>query len=1050
MLKMQITPFPTRRLVQELVAHVAKLHPDQVAIEEGEKNISYKSLNERANQLGHYLMSQSIGREDLVAVILPRSIEWSLALLGILKSGAAYLPIDPTLPPDRIESILSSAKVRRVLCDSSTVVAIASTSRVYPLLDASWGHQARTYPITEPFIKARTTDRLSSLAYVIYTSGSTGAPKGVEIEHLSLLNLAFWYQKYFQLTKNSRSTQMAGLGFDATVWEIWPLFITGGTLVLAPEEVRVHAPSLVKWLRTKKISHSFIPTPLFEACLGVAAFKRLKMASVQTAGDRLRLRPKPGLHFTVTNAYGPTECTVAATAGDVEPAKKSTVLPDIGTPIANTSILILDESLEAMLPGEVGELYLGGLGVARGYRGRPDLTEERFLRLQTSDGRTFKRSAAGNGAEKSAGPEGCKEAWQERGEVSEERVYKTGDLVRLQVDGTLEFLGRSDDQVKIRGHRIELAEIELALAALPEVESSVVLALDLPGDTASKRLAAFVVVKEGGTAQQLRKKDLRFHLAKKLPGYMVPDRVQFLKEFPLTPNGKVDKRALMSLPFEEGVEEVLPPRNAFEQALVDLWKDVLGIQSLGIDSNFFEFGGDSLQAATLIQKMKSEFKREISVGEFFSNPTILHLSRVMSGGLAGQHESGTETPALALAIADTHRLDHSPIFDRLAHLFPAASSLSKGLTRSKSLRPKRGASLLTGATGFLGVYLLIELLKQTEDEVICLIRAKNEKEAEDKLKAQFQAFRVKVPRSYDRVKFLCGDLGKPYLGLDASEFLKLSREVKRIYHSGAHVHHLLDYAALRNENVESTLALIELATLVRPKEIHYVSSIAAALGREGGLLTEKVSATLPPAAMPGYPLTKWASEKLLAEASIKGVKVKIYRPGQILGDANSGAVPLKGVHFLLFLKGCIQCGHAPKRRSVLSFIPVDALARSIVSLSHAKSSQMVFHLSHEDKTTWEDIYAWIKEAGYPLNVISYSDWYHQFLLKVTPENALFPLISLYDPKRGHRTRYDLSVKATHKVLAKIELAPVPDARTLFGNYLEFLKPWFGEGAANHP
>jgi amino acid adenylation domain-containing protein len=434
--------------------------PDAVAVVCGEERISYRELNERANRLGHYLKGLGVKRESLVGLCVERSVEMIVGMLGILKAGGAYVPLDPQHPKSRLEFMLKDIEAQVLLTQRRIADRVAGLAPRTICLDDAAGWQQE--PKSNPTLSASPRQ----LAYVIYTSGSTGEPKGVEIEHGSLVNLVSWHQRAYAVTSNDRATQLAGVGFDASVWEIWPYVTAGASLYFPDDETRASARQLWAWFAQQGITISFMPTPMAEVALQEELPSGLVLRFLLTGGDRLSRGLDRALPFELVNHYGPTENTVVATSGTVVPGHKGA--PPIGKPISNTRVYVLDAQQQPVPVGVAGELYIGGDGVARGYHHRAELTVEKFVPDRFSTDPTA-------------------------------RLYRTGDVVRWLQDGTIEFMGRRDEQVKIRGFRIELGEIEAALAGHPAVRQAVVVAReDTPGE---KRLAAYVVANDAGLKQ---------------------------------------------------------------------------------------------------------------------------------------------------------------------------------------------------------------------------------------------------------------------------------------------------------------------------------------------------------------------------------------------------------------------------------------------------------------------------------------------------------------------------------------------------------------------
>jgi amino acid adenylation domain-containing protein len=475
--------YPKHRCIHQLFEAQVERSPNAIAIvfEEVQRqhvtSLTYQELNYRSNQLAHYLRKQGVGAEVLVGLCVERSVEVIVGMLGILKAGGAYVPLDPTYPCERLSFLLQDSQVSVILTQQQWVEHLRSPHLQLICLDNDWSTIA--LEIVDNPISTNTAD---NLAYVIYTSGTTGKPKGVQIEHRGLLNLVFWHQQTFAVCALDRATQVAGIAFDACGWEIWPYLSAGARIYFPNDEIRQSPETLKNWLVSNAITVSFVPTPLAEKLLSLNWPNDTALRFLLTGGDKLYQCPSASHPFQVVNNYGPTENTVVTTSAIIEPVEvsESTPLPPaIGRPIANTQVYVLDQYLQPVPIGVAGELYIAGDGLARGYLNRPELTAERFLLLKEK-GKEEKEIENGS----SVLPDACCLF------PASARLYKTGDLVRYQPDGTIEFLGRLDDQVKIRGYRIELGEIEAALNQHPAVLQAVVITReDIPGE---KRLVAYV------------------------------------------------------------------------------------------------------------------------------------------------------------------------------------------------------------------------------------------------------------------------------------------------------------------------------------------------------------------------------------------------------------------------------------------------------------------------------------------------------------------------------------------------------------------------------
>jgi amino acid adenylation domain-containing protein len=579
-------PLPEVTVAERFERQVAA-GPGDTAVVCGGERLTYAALDAAADELARHLASIDVGRGDVVAICVERSAAMIAAVLGVWKAGAAYLPLDPDHPPERLAFVLDDAGVSAVVTTTGTASRVPPTEARIVALDA-----LPASPAGDPV-----APQLDDAAYVIYTSGSTGAPKGVVVDHRALAARALAFEEEYGLTSDDVVAQFASLTFDVSVEEIVPTLLVGATLVV--RDAAWTPDDLERAVAGAGVSVLDLPAQYWQELVRVGdergdlgAFASVRLVIVGgdvVSADAARTWQRLGGGH-LCNSYGPTETAVTATVGHVASDPDDPL--SIGRPIANTTTYVLDEHLRPQPVGVPGELFIGGVGVARGYLNRPALTAERFVPDPF---------AATPGA----------------------RLYRTGDLARWRADGTLEFLGRRDHQVKIRGFRIECGEVEAALGAHPAVAQALVLAReDRPGD---RRLVAYVVPAgaDPGAAA------LRAHLRERLPDYMVPSAFVTLEAFPLTPNGKVDRAAL---PVPEGrvdLATAVAPRTPAEEAVAAIWAEVLGVESVGVEDNFFDLGGHSLLATQVVSRIRAAFEVDLPLRDLFDNPTVAALARIV-------------------------------------------------------------------------------------------------------------------------------------------------------------------------------------------------------------------------------------------------------------------------------------------------------------------------------------------------------------------------------------------------------------------------------------
>jgi amino acid adenylation domain-containing protein len=578
--------------VPEQISATAQLIPYAVALSYGDQQLKYGELDQRVDRFAAYIAQLGVGPGSTAAICMERSFDWIVAALGIMRAGAGYVPLDTAWPDSRLSFALD---------DSAATVLVARTGLLDRLDTKICGldprRDAELIAAAPAFVSVPVD--LESLAYIIYTSGTTGTPKGVEITHANLIHLEQWHRKAFKITAADRASHLAGLGFDAAVWELWPNLCAGAAVFLAPDAVRSSPDLLQQWLTSERITVSFVPTIHAAAMMGMRWPDETALRYMLTGGDALHQGPALPMPFDVVNNYGPTECTVVATSSVLQPGASGT--PAIGRPIAGANLYLLDERGEPVADGKIGEICIAGDGVGRGYRNLPESTARCFVRDPFSPGQG-------------------------------KRMYRTGDRGRRRPDGQIEFCGRSDRQVKIRGQRVELDEIGSAITRHPAIEFA---AVSLKASEAGEnQLVAYVLPKKAGHLPSGA--ELQKYLRRNLPDYMIPAVFMQLNSLPLSPSAKVDP-ALMehpenTRPFEETAQSTaaaLP----IAQKLLTMFRGILRNPAITLDDDFFLSGGHSLLGMQLVTRLRTLFGVELTFQEIFDAPTVESLAPLVSDRL---------------------------------------------------------------------------------------------------------------------------------------------------------------------------------------------------------------------------------------------------------------------------------------------------------------------------------------------------------------------------------------------------------------------------------
>jgi amino acid adenylation domain-containing protein/thioester reductase-like protein/non-ribosomal peptide synthase protein (TIGR01720 family) len=942
-------PAPLPASIPVLFAAQAVRTPEAVALTFEGRSTTYREVDEVANRLAHLLAAQGAGPGTVVALLFTRSAEAIVAILAVLKTGAAYLPIDPALPTARLEFMVA---------DAAPIAAI-TTAELAGRLD---GCDLVVIDVSDPGVDAQPNTAPPApapddIAYLIYTSGTTGTPKGVAVAHHNVTHLLTSVD--VGLPRAGVRSQWHSLAFDVSVWEIFGALLHGGRLVVVPESVAGSPQDLHALLIAENVS-VLSQTP---SAAGMLPAENLEAAALVVAGEACptelvdRWAPKR----LMINAYGPTEATVYAAMS--APLKAGSGLAPIGSPVPGAALFVLDAWLRPVAAGVAGELYVAGAGVASGYWRRPGLTASRFVACSLG--------AAG------------------------QRMYRTGDLVSWGADGQLRYLGRSDAQVKIRGYRIELGDVQAALSGVAGVAQAVAIAReDRPGD---KRLVGYVT----GTTGTLDPAEIRAAVAERLPAYMVPAAVVVLETLPLTVNGKLDTRALPAPEYTAGVYQA--PANPVEEIMAGIYAQVLGVEPpliVGVDDSFFDLGGDSLSATRVIAEINAALNMHLPVSAIFHAPSVRSLSQQVGTSASWNAFASVHVAANTEGITEVHARDLT--LDK----FIDARTLTAAPTLPRSSALVRTV-LLTGATGFLGRYQTLEWLKRMKlvgGTLICLVRAKSDEEARRRLDKTFDSGDQRLLRHFqelaaDHLEVIAGDKGEADLGLDEQTWQRLADTVDLIVDCAAVVDGAMPYSELFGPNVVGTAEMIRVALTTKLKHYAYVSTADVGNQIEPSAFSEDADVRLicPTRKIDrgdGYGTSKWAGEVLLREANdLCGLPVSVFRCTMILADTTyAGQLNLSDM-VTRGLLSLVATGVAPasffqldadgNRQPVhYDALPVEFVAEAIVTLgAQVVDGFETYHVmnSHDDGIGIDQYIDWLIEAGYPIERIDdFGEWLHRF------------------------------------------------------------------------
>jgi amino acid adenylation domain-containing protein/thioester reductase-like protein len=953
---------PQAEGVHQMIEAQAIRTPDSKAVIFEGISISYGELNEKANQLAHHLQSLGVGPTKLVGIYLDRSIEMVVSLLAVLKAGGAYVPLDPDYPQERLDMMLTDSQPLVLLTQELLRDSLPTLDFQVVSLDGDW-EIISGYDFQNPINKI-TAD---NLAYVIYTSGSTGVPKGVQITHHGMINFLNTMREEPGLTEEDLLLAVTTLSFDIGVLELFLPLTVGAQVEIVSREVASDGAQLVERL-SKSGATIMQATPATWRLMLEASWEKSNSPDglrILCGGEDLprdlaeKLLERSSI---VWNMYGPTETTVWSTIYQVEPGEGP--LP-IGKPIGNTQVYVLAPDMEPVPVGVVGELYIGGDGVARGYRDRPELTAEKFVNDP------FRTD---NGA----------------------KLYKTGDLARWRADGNLMFLGRMDHQVKVRGYRIELGEIESALLKHPAFQEAVVITQE--DSSGENQLIAYSVLKDQGSEPPIN--EMRGYLRQRLPEYMIPATFVTLDALPLTPNGKLDRKALPA-PAEirpNLAEEFVAPRNEQEEIIAEICSNILSLERVGVHDDFFDLGGNSLSATRLIFQVQEEFEIKLPLIKIFQTPTIAGLSEAIDQARLAPNE-GT-------GLFSTVSIDE---LNEEVSLDPSISA--NGMEYESNGKPEN--IFLTGATGFLGAYLLQGLLEKTDAAVHCLVREVNQEAGKAKLKANLGNYSLWKDDYDQRIIPVLGDLGSPWLGLSPEAVEELTQSIDLIYHNGAMVNLVYPYQSHKPANVDGTIEVLRLAAKNRIKPVHFISSLSVLHTPDAHreeIIAEDISLDIHGAPMGGYAQSKWVGEKLIQEAGSRGIPFTIFRPGPISGHSQDGSWNQDDLMFSL-LDAALMLGAAPDLDVILDIVPVDYVADAVIFISNqAEPFGKIYHLSAAEQTDFKEVLDHVTDLGYSLDTVPYDQWRRNLftLAETNPDegwSVYLPLIADVDEQVLHMPRF---------------------------------------------
>ena len=930
--------YDTTQTIVSLFRHQVELHPDNIALVYHDVHLTYKQVDEQSEHIAQYVQSLGLGTEDVVSILIPRS-EWMVvASMGVLKAGCAYQPLDPSYPAERLNFMMQDAGAKLLIADEA----------LRPIVDEYQGKVLLTKDIdalpkaTEP-VNATITP--SSLFIMLYTSGSTGTPKGCQLEHGNLVCFCHWYHRYYDLKPESKVAAYASYGFDACMMDMYSALTCGAAVYIIGEDIRLNLPDLNDYFNREGITHSFMTTQV--GCQFAINFDNQSLHHLSVGGEKV-LPLTPPKNYQFHNAYGPTECTIFTT---IYPMHEFEQNAPIGKPLDNFRLYIVDKQLNRLPVGAVGELWVSGPQVSRGYLNRPEKTAETYLPNPFTTDTKYSR------------------------------VYRTGDIVRYLHDGNIQFVGRRDGQVKIRGFRIELKEVEAVIREFPGIKDATVQAFDY--ETGGKYIAAYVVSDE-----QVDIKELHAFIGKQKPPYMIPAATMQIDSIPLNQNQKVNRKELPAPVIQAADHEYVEPQNEVERMFAKIFGDILSLDKVSATDNFFELGGSSLMVTkVIIECDKAGY--HVIYGDVFTHPTPRLLAQFVTGDAPAEESDAKYT-----------NYDYSGI--------DAILKRNNIATFLKGEPQQLGHVLLTGATGYLGIHVLRELIDSDAATITCLVRGANQPSAEHRLKnLLFYYFEKSFKELFGSRIFVVNG--------DVTQEIKVDHPIDTVFNCAANVKHFSKGTDIEDVNIGGAQRCVDFCIKNGARLVHVSTTSVGEIwvihneGEQVPMLTENKLW------FGQFLDNRYISSKFLAERAVldavahHGLNAKVMRVGNLAPrsydgefqanfNSNSYMGRLKVFHVL----GCCPYDSYDE---LTEMSPIDQTAKAVVALAATPKECTVFQPFNNHTELLGDVLQIMKKVGKEIRFVE-TDEFEKAIAEAgkDPEKAklLSAILAYQDVAHGQK------------------------------------------------